>query len=1525
MSRPGFARLSGALLLGLANFALGAGIDPSGLAAGDVGTPSVAGATVVTTEAITVTAGGGGIGFKSDGFHFAAVSEPGDFDVRVRVSALKNSDIWAKAGLMLRAERSAGAAFAAVMTTPAGAGCLFQARDSSGGNAANQGYFPANQPFGWLRLRREGEVVSGFAGYDGHRWSLLGTKTLALGTNGYLGLAVTSHSTNATMAEFRDLSVVENAVNEPVRVEIEPLGPSSRRSAMTITEIMYHPATRTDGKNVEFVELYNPQPYYEDISGWQIGGDIAFTFPAGTVVPGGGFLVVAGVPEDMRAVYGLEGVLGPFTGKLSNSGGKLQLTRDHHAVLLEVDFSNGYPWPEIADGAGHSLVLARPSYGEGNPRAWAASRVKGGSPGAPEAVELTSTSGVRINECQLPDGAGAGFVELFNAGTEEADLGGLRLGRSAETLPFTVPAGTKLGSGGFVQFSWEQMGFSLKPGGGTVYLESADHSRFVDAVAFGPQVAGTSAGRWPNGGPGVVPLAQPTPGAANVYPQSDIVINEIHHSPSSGNKDEEFIELYNASSASVDLSSWEFTSGINFTLPEGTTMPAAGYLVVTPNAARLQELYPQLDAGRVVGDYKGKLSGRGERLVLSRPVTVKTDAGTNETVLAAVTEAAYGGAGRWHQWSDAGGSSLELTDARANASLASNWADSEESGRSGWTTVEFTGVLDNGPASGGGFGGGGFPGGPGGGGPGGGGGSTALAPDSLHIVLLGEGECLIDNVEVIGAGNTNRIANGTFEQGVAGWTFSGNHIRSSLETTAGDQSSQSLHLRASGNGDTGANKIYVKLTQALTTNTTATLRARVKWLRGWPEILLRLHGNYLEAYGRLETPAAPGTPGARNSRGVANAGPAFGEVTHFPAVPAVNEPVVVTALVDDPDGVESVTLRYRTDPSATQTSVVMKDDGTGGDAVPGDGIYSAIIPASGSAQLVAFVIEAKDRAANAAATVFPPGAPDRECLVRFGDGVQSGAFGTYRLWVTQSKAAAWKNRPVLSNEPIESTFVYANSRVVYNAGGRFAGSPYHQQFADGPASTAHFVVELPKDDRIMGATAFNKLHAPGNGAFDDAALQREQIVYWLARQSGLPSLHRRFFHFYVNGVKKQTLMEDTQVGSDDLVAEYWPEDTQGNLYKMQPWFEFPDATTQNLSMQSSAFVSLSRYTTTGNQLKLARYRWNWLTRGVEETANDYTNVLQLITVATDTTNAAYEANVEKLVDVDQWMRAFAINHAVGNWDSVGYKNQQNTYSYKPRDGRWELVIWDANIAFGNGSSDGPSNLPLFTTTDPVITRWFSQGGFKRRYRTALYELVNGPLQTSRIAPFLDAKYAAFQEHGVTAASPETIKTWITSARNYVLGQIAKDTAAFAVTNVAGTDKLTLGGTGPLDMVSLAVNGTPVAVTWTTTTTWTAAMASVTGTNRLVIAALDSRGETIAGAQAEVALAAAAVLSLRVAGEQLVFAYPATRAGGYQLQTANTLATAAWQTVATQTPSAGTVQFTIPLPANAAAFYRVVEP
>src|SRR5678815_5246995 len=95
----------------------------------------------------------------------------------------------------------------------------------------------------------------------------------------------------------------------------EPLGPSSRKTPIIFSEIMYDPAPRADTNNLEFVELYNSNPWFEDIGRYRIVGDsMTFTFSAGTILPAGGFLVIAASPSSMQVVYGITNVLGPYNG-----------------------------------------------------------------------------------------------------------------------------------------------------------------------------------------------------------------------------------------------------------------------------------------------------------------------------------------------------------------------------------------------------------------------------------------------------------------------------------------------------------------------------------------------------------------------------------------------------------------------------------------------------------------------------------------------------------------------------------------------------------------------------------------------------------------------------------------------------------------------------------------------------------------------------------------------------------------------------------------------------------------------------------------------------------------------------------------------------------------------------------------------------------------------------------------------------------------------------------------------------------
>ena len=1433
----------------------------------NVGGATPPGALVpITTNSFDVVAGGSDIGGSSDQCQFNYQLRSGDFDVSVRLQGLGLSSPWSKAGLMARESLNASSVFAGAFSTPGLMGSFFEARTTTGAAATPSGSFPVNYPNGWLRLQRSGNTFNGYASFDGLNWVLLGSASISANPV-YVGLAATSYTTNlTTTAQFRDYLGVTGGTVGQFTLPGEPLGPCSRRTPFVISEIMYKPAPRGDTNNLEFVELFNSSSIWEDLSGFRIDGDIHFSFPNNTILQAGGFLVVAASPGSVQAVYGITNIAGPYSGSLKKTG-TVQLKDKADTLVLEVPYANTAPWPVAADGTGHSIVLAQASYGEADARAWAISDVAGGSPGGYEAYRPSPLRNVVINEILANSNTNLlDYLELYNHSAAAVDLSGCVLTDDPTTNKYVIPAATVIPAGGFVVFYETNLGFGLSAGGETAFLKNPDGSRVLDAVAFGPQSFGVSWGRWPNGATDWYPLSARSPGASNTnLLVSDIVINELMYDPISGNDDDQYVELYNRGTNTVSLGAWQLTGGISFTFPSNIVLAADGYLVVARNLTNLFAHYTNLNAGNTLGNGSGTLAHGGERLALTKP---EIDISTNNlgvwktnTIYVVQDEVTWSTGGRWGQWAHGGGSSLELLNPNSNHRLAYNWADSDETAKSAWTSLEYTGLLDNGPNQ-----------------------TYGSVVDFVQLGLQDVGECLVDNVEVLPGGTNgapNYISNPTFESGLTGWTFMGDHIRSSLETTLGGypSSGQCLHLRANDGFWTLNNGVQGTLNNtALASGQTATLRLKARWLRGWPEVMLRLRGNWLEVAGAMPVPASLGTPGQRNSRYMTNAAPAIYEVKHSPAIPAANQSVVVTARFHDASSFTPALL-YRIDtsvnPAPTYTSVTMLDNGTGGDAVAGDGLYSATIPAQSSGTTVAFLVQARD-ALNGTNT-FPTDLKNnsslpRECVIVFGDPIPTGSFLHHHVWLTQNWINHWSIYGGVSNEENDGTFVDGGGRIIYNWVGRYAGSPAHQ-YTGNPVTTVsgqHWT--MPGDDMFLGSTSFNKQHLPGNGPLDDNTIMREQTSWWMARQLGLQFENRRYYVYYVNGNRHGPLMEDSQIPGSDMLKQYFPHDSNGWLYKCMNWFE-GETTPQsggNMDAQWEGWCTLNKFTTTingvPNQHKLARYRWNYWIRNSPDSLNNFTNVFALVDAAnTPTSSSDYYPKMEAEVDTEEWMRWSAIEHATGDWDSFFTQNQWNMYLYKPVNGKWTALKWDWNITLGGGTSTwGPDGNNLFNAggNDGIMGAFQNYTPYRRAYLRALKDIASLAMNNTLVDPLLDARYAAFVANGLTNAAysgmtvaspglPGGLKSWIGTMHNSLLGALASQgvsNVAFTAASSGQTNNLvTLTGTAPVEVKTITINGTAYSLVWTTTTNWTTTIALAARTNVLAFQGYDLSGNALTNA------------------------------------------------------------------------------
>ncbi|HEX3717620.1 MAG TPA: lamin tail domain-containing protein [Verrucomicrobiae bacterium] len=1381
-----------------------------------------------TANAFTLVGDGSGIGGTNDQFQGISVPTNGNFDLSVCVASLGLSDVFAEAGLMARQSLAPGSPFAATLATPSMTGMLFDSRATTNGAASFTGQLPVNYPNTWLRLNRMGNVFSGYGSYDGQTWTLLGSVTIAMTDPIYVGLVVSSRNTNTLdNAQFSNLTgVAPNAVVEPSSYPHEPIGPSSRKTGIVFSEIMYKPVARADTNNCEFIELYNSQPWFHDISGYQITcADMQYTFPAGTTIPGGGYLVVAASPGSIQSVYGITNVIGPYTSSLKKSE-TLELIDEQGAVLLTVPYSNTFPWPVAADGTGHSIILANPTYGEGDPRAWSISDAVGGSPGILDPYTPSSLRNVVINEWLA---GGSQFIELYNHSAQSVDVSGCILTDDPSSNEFVIPSGTVLGPGAFVSFNQAQFGFSLNPAGETLYFIKPDGSRMLDAVQFEGQVPGVSYGRWPDGANDFYPLTTQTPGTNNSsIVIGDIVINELMYDPISGNDDDQYIELYNQGTNPVRLANWQFTAGVTFTFPTNAVIPAYGYVVVGNDVANLFGKYTNLNSGNTFGNYNGKLSHNGERVALAMPQTI-----SGTTVYVVEDEVTYRTGGRWGQWSGGGGSSLELINPRSNHRLAANWADSDETQKSSWVQIQTTGVLDNGA-------------------------NYDATIDHAQIGILDEGECLVDNIQVLFNG-VNYVANSGFETGLTGWTLEGDHVRSSLQT-GGYQGNYSLHLRCSDKFWTGDNSCVGALNaNSMASGSTVTLSLEARWLHGWPEALLRLSGNWLEAAGAMPVPQNLGTPGAPNSTYVSNAGPAIYFVTHTPSLPAANQPAVVTAQVNDLDGAQSLTLNYRIDPSTNYISVPMFDTGSNGDALAGDGIFSATIPGQAANVIAAFYISATDNLG--ATTRFPalrPGNNEipRECLVMFGDTVPGGSFGSYHLWISQTNVNRWIALSDLANEPNDCTFVN-DTRVIYNVSGQYSGSAYSQTYTSPVGVACEYKWTFPDDDQLLGATDFDKIRQPDGGTSADLSLQREEIAFTYLRALGVPWLYHRKVNVFVNGNRRGMIMEDTQVPNSDVVKEYFPNDDDGFLYKLNPWFEFAAAPSGiSIAYVNESWSTLMPFTTTGGAMKTARYRYNFEIRRTPDSYSDFTNVYSLVKAANSYGTANYVKNMENIANMENVVRVFAASHAVEDWDVYGVSQGQNIYGYIGAQGtKYSLLMWDFKTVLGNSNAVYHSWAPginLFYPlgNDPDTYDIYNCPTFRRMYWRDLQTLVSGPFSAASTAPLADVKYSVFINNGLSPENPNlNIFPWISQAQASIIAQLAAVNATnFAVSPTVSisNDVAYISGTAPVNVDTMLFNGVAWPVTWTTLTNWTVAVPLLAGANQLAIQAVGVNGQPISG-------------------------------------------------------------------------------
>src|ERR1035441_8000290 len=256
--------------------------------------------------------------------------------------------------------------------------------------------------------------------------------------------------------------------------------------------------------------------------------------------------------------------------------------------------------------------------------------------------------------------------------------------------------------------------------------------------------------------------------------------------------------------------------------------------------------------------------------------------------------------------------------------------------------------------------------------------------------------------------------------------------------------------------------------------------------------------------------------------------------------------------------------------------------------------------------------------------------------------------------------------------------------------------------------------------------------------------------------------------------------------------------------------------------------------------------------------DDYTNIFALVDAVNSAAPQPYTASVTGLIDVEEWMRIFATEHIIVNFDAYGHDIGKNMYAYLPENSKWQLYLFDLDWAMLAGSPR-PSNYAastatLFNSEDPTITRMYGHPPFARAYWRAVQDAVNGPMQAAYCNPVMDAKYRSLVANhvawcdGQALTDPSAVKTWFSQRLAYLQSQLATVAAVFNVSGVVVTNDLALvSGTAPIAVKTVWFNGAEWPITWTSVTAWTATVPLRFGTNVFSVVGVDPNGLPVPGA------------------------------------------------------------------------------
>lgn len=244
-----------------------------------------------------------------------------------------------------------------------------------------------------------------------------------------------------------------------------------------------------------------------------------------------------------------------------------------------------------------------------------------------------------------------------------------------------------------------------------------------------------------------------------------------------------------------------------------------------------------------------------------------------------------------------------------------------------------------------------------------------------------------------------------------------------------------------------------------------------------------------------------------------------------------------------------------------------------------------------------------------------------------------------------------------SDVPYEMATAEIDGNTVDSIGVRLKGfSSYF--FTDGNKKSIKLDFnEFVKGKRYDGLRKVNLNNGQG-----DPAMQRDAISYELMRRVGVPAPRTGYAKVYLNDTYWGLYLLVEQIDKEFLADNYGTK--EGNLFK-------------NMDVSDLGWLG---------EGTLPYQNIFDLKTGDEE--NAWENFVELTRQLNFSSDETFQEEIEKVFDVDQYLKVLMVDVALNNWDSY-IEHGRNFYIYEnPNSNQFQWVPWDYNLAMGGNFNIG---------------------------------------------------------------------------------------------------------------------------------------------------------------------------------------------------------------------------------------------